>query len=143
MLIQSQHMMLNQVKFPCNLFSNSLEASIFQKFFIHLRICYVMIGWPLMIYKIPLPWVESVVAYLNGYLRKWLVLVKTCQMYLFTVMKHHVHCQCMVQNCKVGGLLQPQQSENQSVRDNIPDLYTDGKWKVAIEGNNKNVKGYG
>ena len=64
-------------------------------------------------------------------------------MYLFTVMKHHVHCQCMVQNCKVGGLLQPQQSENQPVRDNIPDLYIDGKWKVAIEGNNKNVKGYG
>ena len=42
--------------------------------------------------------------------------------------------------CRVGGLLQPQQPENQSVRDNIPDLYTDGKWKVAIKGNNNNVK---
>ena len=30
------------------------------------------------------------------YLRKWLGVSKTCQMYLFTVMKHHVHCQYMI-----------------------------------------------
>ena len=35
-----------------------------------------MIGWPLMIYKIPLSWVESVEAYFNGYLCEWLVVSK-------------------------------------------------------------------
>ena len=68
-----------------------------KKFYPSQNLLLAMTGWPLMIYKIPLSWVESVVAYLNGCLRKWLVLVETCQMYLFTVMKHHVHCQCMVQ----------------------------------------------
>ena len=48
--------------------------------------------------------------------------------------------------CKVGGLLQLQQLEDQSVRDNIPELYTGKEWKVAVETSrklNKNIKGYG
>lgn len=55
-----------------------------------------MIRWPLMIYEIPLSWVESVKAYLNGHLRKWLGVSKICQMYLFTVMKPHAQCLYMV-----------------------------------------------
>ena len=35
--------------------------------------------------------------------------------------------------CKAGELLQLQQSEDQSVRDNVPELYTGKKWKVAVE----------
>ena len=34
---------------------------------------------------------------------------------------------------KVGGLLQLQQSKDQSVRDNVPELYTGKKWKVVVE----------
>ena len=37
---------------------------------------------------------------------------------------------------KYGGLLQLQQSKDQSVRDNVPELYTDRKWKVAVEASN-------
>ena len=37
---------------------------------------------------------------------------------------------------KVGGFLQLQQSEDQSVRDNVPKLYTGKKWKVAVEASN-------
>ena len=34
---------------------------------------------------------------------------------------------------KVGGLLQLQQSEDHSVRDNVPEFYTGKKWKVVVE----------
>ena len=34
---------------------------------------------------------------------------------------------------KVGGLLQLQQSEDQSVRDILSELYTGKKWKVAVK----------
>ena len=37
---------------------------------------------------------------------------------------------------KVGGLLQLQHSEDQSVRDNVPELYTCRKWKVAAKASN-------
>ena len=38
--------------------------------------------------------------------------------------------------CKVGGLLKFQQSEDQSVRDNIKELYIGKKWKVAVKASN-------
>ena len=38
--------------------------------------------------------------------------------------------------CKVGGLLQLQQSEDQSVRDCAPELNTGRKRKVAVEASN-------
>ena len=37
---------------------------------------------------------------------------------------------------RVGGLLQLQQSEDQSVRDNVPELYTGRKWKIPIKASN-------
>ena len=37
---------------------------------------------------------------------------------------------------KVGELLHLQQSEDQSVRDEFPELYTGRKWKVAVEASN-------
>ena len=37
---------------------------------------------------------------------------------------------------KAGGLLQLQQSEDQSVRDNVPELYTSRKWEVAVKASN-------
>ena len=40
------------------------------KAWVYQNLLLAMIGWPLMIYEIPLSWVESVEAYLNGYLRK-------------------------------------------------------------------------
>ena len=42
------------------------------KVWVYRNLLLAMIGWwPLMIYEIPLSWVESVEAYLNGYLCKW------------------------------------------------------------------------
>ena len=35
--------------------------------------------------------------------------------------------------CKIGGFLQLQQSEDQLVRDNVPELYTGKKWKAVVE----------
>ena len=37
---------------------------------------------------------------------------------------------------RVGGLLQLQQSEDQSVRDNVPELYTGRKWKIPVKASN-------
>ena len=39
--------------------------------------------------------------------------------------------------CKVRrGLFHLQQSQDKSVRDNVPELYTGKKWKVAVEASN-------
>ena len=55
---------------------------------------------------------------------------------------------CPFKKRRVGGLLQLQQSEDQSVRDNVPELYGGRMWKVAVEASNidskrKMPKGYG
>ena len=39
-------------------------------------------------------------------------------------------------NMEVGGLLQPQHSEDQSVRGNVPELHIHKKWNVAVEASN-------
>ena len=46
--------------------------TVIMKVWMYQNLLLATIGWPLMIYEIPLSWVESVEAYLNGYLRKWL-----------------------------------------------------------------------
>ena len=86
---------------------------------------------------------ESVEAYLNDYRRKWLGVSKNMSKFSF-------YCDetpCPFKKRRVGGLLQLQQLKDQSVRDNIPELYTARKWKVAVEASNidsqKNAKGYG
>ena len=40
------------------------------KVWVYENLLLVMIEWPLTIYEIPLSWVKSVEAYINGYLRK-------------------------------------------------------------------------
>ena len=42
------------------------------KVWVHQNLLLAMTGWPLIIYEIPLSWVESVEAYLSGYLCIWL-----------------------------------------------------------------------
>ena len=94
-----------------------------------------------MICEIPLSWMESVEAYLNGYLRKWLGVSKSmsnvslyCDKTLRPLRIHGLVTE--FKKRKVGGLLQLQQSEDQSVRDNVPELHTGRKWKVAVEASN-------
>ena len=41
------------------------------KEWVYQNLLLVMIGWPLMIYEIPIFLVESVDLYLNGYFHKW------------------------------------------------------------------------
>ena len=87
---------------------------------------------------------ESVEAYLNDYFRKWLGVSENMS-------NLSVYCDetpCPVKKRRVGGLLQLQQSEDQSVRDNVPELYGGRMWKVAVEASNidskrKMPKGYG
>ena len=103
-----------------------------------------IIGWPLMIYEIPLSWVESVETYLNEYLRKWLGFSEN----MSHLSLYYDETPCPFKKRRVGGLLQLQQSEDQSVRDNVPELYGGRMWKVAVEASNidskrKMPKGYG
>ena len=80
-------------------------------------------------YEIPLSWVESEEAYLNGCFCKWLGVSKSMSnvslycneapcplpiLGLVTEFKKH----------KVRGWLQLQQSEDWSARDNVPEMYT-------------------
>ena len=46
--------------------------SVIMKAWVYQNLLLAVMRWPLMIYEIPLSRVESVEAYLNGYLRKWL-----------------------------------------------------------------------
>ena len=100
-----------------------------------------MIGCPLMIYKIPLSWAESVEACLSGYLYKWLGVSKN----MSNVFLYCDETPCLLsihdlvtefEKLKVGGLLQLQQLEDQSVRDILSELYTGKKWKVAVKASN-------
>ena len=107
------------------------------KVWVYQNLLLAMIRWSLMICKIPLSWVEYVEAYLNGYLCKWLGVSKN-------ISNVSLYCDerpCLLpihglvtefKNGKVGRLLQLQQSDDQLVRDNIPELYTGRKWKVAV-----------
>ena len=82
---------------------------------------------------------ESVEAYFNGYLHKWLGVNKNmsneslycdetpCPLPIHSLVKQF-------KKCKVGGLLQFQQSDDQSVKDNVPELYTVKNCEVAVGG---------
>ena len=111
------------------------------KVWLYQNLLLAIIGWLLRIYEIPLSWVESVEAYLNGYLRKWLGVSKNMSSVSFycdetrcTLPMHGLVTE--FKKRKVEGLLQLQQSEDQSVRDNVPELHTGRKWKVAVEASN-------
>ena len=87
---------------------------------------------------------ESVEAYLNDYLRKWLGVSEN----MSNLSLYCDETPCPFKKHRVGGLLQLQQSEDQSVRDNVPELYGGRMWKVAVEASNidskrKMPKGYG
>ena len=80
-----------------------------------------MVGWPLMVYEITLSWLESVEAYLNGYLLKLLGFGKN--MSNVSLYRDETPCLLPIHSLvtefkkpKVGGLLQLQQLEDQSVR---------------------------
>ena len=97
-----------------------------------------MVGWPQMIYKITVSWFESVETNVNGYLLKLQGVSKSlpnvslycdempCLFWLHSLVTEF-------KKPKVRGLLQLQQLEDQSVRDNVLELYKGRKWKVAVE----------
>ena len=74
---------------------------------------------------------ESVEAYLNEYLCKWLVVSKN----MSNVSLYCDETPCPFKKRKVGGLLRLQQSEDQSVRDNVNELHKSRKRKLAVEAN--------
>ena len=108
------------------------------KVWVYQNLLLAMIGWPLMIYEILLSWVEAVETYLNSYLRKWLGVSKN----MSSVLLYCDETPCLLpihgivtefKKRKVSGLLQLRQSKDQSVRANVPQLYSGKKWKVADE----------
>ena len=88
--------------------------TVIMKVWMYQNLLLATIGWPLMIYEIPLSWVESVQAYLNGYLRKWLGVSKN----MTNVSLHYDETPCPL---PIHGLVTEfkKQSEDQSVRDNV------------------------
>ena len=74
--------------------------------------------------------------YFNDYLRKWLGASGN----MSNVSLYCDETPCPFKNRNIGGLLQLQQSEDQSVRDNISELCTGTKWKVAVEISNIDTK---
>ena len=86
------------------------------KVWVYQKLLLAMIGWPLMIYEIPLSSVESVETYLNGYLCKWLGVSKNIS--ILFLYYDETSCPLLIHGlvtefnkCKVGGLLKFQQSE--------------------------------
>ena len=68
---QAQDDLKKKIKELVQKIDKSLLSGI-MKVWVYQNLLVGIIGWPLIIYEIPLSWVESVDAYLNGYLRKWL-----------------------------------------------------------------------
>ena len=95
----------------------SLLAGV-MKVWVYQNLLLAMIGWPLIIYEIPLSWVESVEPYFNEYLHKWLGVSEN----MSDVSLYCDQTLCSFKNRKVRRLLQLQQSEDQWVRDNVPEL---------------------
>ena len=94
------------------------------------RIC-----WPLMIYEIPLSWVEALEPKINKYLRKWLGLHKS----LSSVALYCKDTPCPLplssivtefKKRKAGAYLQLKESSDITVSENVPSLYTGRKWHV-------------
>ena len=79
---------------------------------------------------------ESVEAYLNDYLRKWLGVSEN----MSNLSLYCDETPCPFKKRRVSGLLQLQQTEDQSVRDNVPELYTGRKWTGAVEASNTDSK---
>ena len=101
----------------------------YQFVFLH-RIC-----WPLMIYEIPLSWVEALEPKINKYLRKWLGLHKS----LSSVALYCKDTPCPLplssivtefKKRKAGAYLQLKESSDVTVSENTPSLYTGRKWQV-------------
>ena len=128
---QTQDNLKKKIKELVQKIDKSLLTGI-MKVWVYQNLLLAMIRWSLMICKIPLSWVEYVEAYLNGYLCKWLGVSKN-------ISNVSLYCDerpCPLpihglvtefKNGKVGRLLQLQQSDDQLVRDNIPELYTGRK----------------
>ena len=72
---------------------------------------------------------ESVETYLNEYLWKWLVVSEN----MSNVSLYCDETPCSFKKRKVRGLLQLQQSEDQSVRDNVKELHKSRKKKLGVE----------
>ena len=108
------------------------------KVFTYQNILLQRLCWPLMIYEIPLSWVERMEQRIDVFLRKWLGLHKS----LSNVALFCKHSPCPLpiasiitefKKRKAGALIQLQESKDESVSQNVPIIYTGRKWKVADE----------
>jgi ubiquitin carboxyl-terminal hydrolase 22/27/51 len=95
------------------------------------RIC-----WPLMIYEIPVSWVENLEGQINVFLRKWLGVHRSlssvalfCQKTPSPLPISSVSTE--FKKRKVGAYLQLKESSDITVSENVPLLNTGRKWKVV------------
>ena len=130
---QAQDDLKKKIKDVVQKIGKPLLTAIFKIWAYH-NLLLAIIVWPLMIYKIRLSWVESVGAYLNVYLHKWLGVSKN--MSIVSLYCNGTSCPLPIHCLVTGLLLQLQQSEDQSVRDNVPELYAGKKWKVTVDASN-------
>ena len=117
------------------MFDKSLLTGV-MKIFTYQNILLQRICWPLMIYEIPLSWVESIEQKINVFIRKWLGVHRSLSnVALFC---KDSPCPLPISSISVefkkrmaGALIQLQESVDPTVSENVPKLYTGRKWKVA------------
>ena len=115
---------------------NKSYVTGFMKIFCYQSVFLPRICWPLVIYEIPLSWVEGLEAKINIWLRRWLGLHRSLSNVALFCQK--TPCPLPISSIstefkkrKVGALMQLEDSPDPSVADNVPELYTGKKWKVA------------
>ena len=111
-------------------FTGVMKLFCYQSVFLQ-RIC-----WPLVIYEIPLSWVEQLEAKVNVFLRKWLGLHRSLSNVALFCQK--APCPLPISSIstefkkrKVGSYLQLAESPDPTVSENVPEIYTGRKWKVG------------
>ena len=105
------------------------------KLWIYQHLSIPKLGWMLMIYEIPVSWIEKLEVSANGYIKKWLGVSKT----LSTVALYCKDSPCPLpvsslvteyKNRKATSLVQLQQSPDKLISENVPLLRNGRKWKV-------------
>ena len=108
------------------------------KIWIYQHMLLQRISWMMMIYEIPVSWIENLEVSANGYLRKWLGVNKKlsdvalyckdspCPLPITSISREF-------KKRKATALVQLQQSQDESVSANVPVLKTGRKWRVNEE----------
>ena len=124
-----------KVKEGLRLIDRSLFTGVMKLWILH-HVLVPKISWHLMIYEIPVSWVERLEVKISKHIRKWLGVGKMLNR--SALYCKEVPCPLPVKSLvsifkttKTNALMQLKQSSDKLVAENIPELKTGRKWKVA------------